>query len=419
MIAPLLLVSVPVLTALALAALRSDQHTERIDRWVVTLALPLAIGLAAWTGGLDRLGLLSAVLVWTTAALARWGRVTNEGTGASAPAGTDGDSAEPGRLAGDGSGHGARALEQVALGGLLLVCLSGGSPSVTVWAAVAVVVGVSMLGLGDTGLSPSAPSRKGRGGVGIAAVPWLDARPTASLGGNRGMGIAPAGLLLAVFGTIAAPLDLLLGLGCQVIGLAILLTLVPALLPVALPLLLRLGTEAGAPLLLAAGLAGLVLSTIPRSLTAERGAVLGQIGLAAAAIGLGNAEGAFAALILLILLTLTDAASRLTDRTHPLALLGLAGLPPLGTFAGLALVLPAIAGHAPWLLLICLPCLATSGWRLIRRATNRRAGPWTLRALGWLPIAAVLILGLLMPAPLALWLRAALPPPALTEGPAR
>ena len=399
MIAPLLLVSVPFLTALALAALRSDQHAERIDRWVVTLALPLAIGLAAWTGGLDRLGLLSAVLVWTTAALARWGRVTNGGTDASARAGTDGDDAEPGRLAGGGSGHGARALEQVALGGLLLVCLNGGSPSVTVWAAVAVVVGVSMLGLGDTGLSPT------------PALP--------SLGGSRGMGIAPAGLLLAVFGTIAAPLHPLLGLGCQVIGLAILLTLVPALLPVALPLLLRLGTEAGAPLILAAGLAGLVLSTLPRALTAERGAVLGQIGLAAAAIGLGNAEGAFAALILLILLTLTDTAARLTDRTHPLALLGLAGLPPLGTFAGLALVLPAIAGHAPWLLLICLPCLATSGWRLIRRATNRRAGPWTLRALGWLPIAAVLILGLLMPAPLALWLRAALPPPALTTGPTR
>ena len=64
MTAALLLVSVPFLTALALAALRSEALAERIDRWVVTLALPAAIGLTAWSGGLDRLGLLSAGLVW-------------------------------------------------------------------------------------------------------------------------------------------------------------------------------------------------------------------------------------------------------------------------------------------------------------------------------------------------------------------
>jgi hypothetical protein len=422
---PLLLVSVPFLTALALAALRSGERAERIDRWVVTLAVPIAIGLAAWSGGLDRLGLLTAGLVWATAVLARWGNRLSP----RAPTTQDEDapaSALPPL-------HTAPALDQVALdqvvlAGLLMICLlSGGSHGVAVWAAVVVVAGATML----------------RGGPG------------------NGGAIVATGLVLLLFGTITAPLDPLLGLGCQVIGLGALLTLVPALLPVALPLLLRPGTETAGPLLLAAGLAGLALAAIAaRTLTAERGAVLGQIGLAAAAIGLGTQDSAFAALILLVLLTLSDAATRLSDRARPVALLGLAGIPPLGTFAGLALVLPAIAAHASWMLLICLPAIALFGWRLIRQASTRRAtaghtaalgkaaerqapgnghmgshapeaerspaangaretGAVFAPALGWLPVATALAIGLLTPTPVATWLRSALPPAPVAQHPAR
>ena len=143
MTAALLLVSVPFLTALALAALRSEALAERIDRWVVTLALPAAIGLTAWSGGLDRLGLLSAGLVWVTAALARWGGAVAEG----------------------GAGFAARALDQVVLGGLLLVCMvAGGTHGVAVWAAVVVVVGASVLRGGDKVANPTLahtpPSRR-------------------------------------------------------------------------------------------------------------------------------------------------------------------------------------------------------------------------------------------------------------------
>lgn len=446
----LLLVCVPFLTALALAALRSDERAERIDRWVVTLAVPVAIGLAAWTGGLDRLGLLTAGMVWATAALARWGDRPNP----RAPVMRDEDASAavlpPPQT--------ARALDQVALAGLLMICLlSGGSHGVAVWAAVVVVAGATMLRGGDGAVplhpvSPRADTRTSQ-----AAGRTI---PLAGFDGARNRGaLVAAGLVLLLFGTITAPLDPLLGSGCQVIGLGALLTLLPALLPVALPLLLRPGTEADG-LLLAAGLAGLILTGLAaRTLTAERGAVIGQVGLAAAAIGLGTQDGAFAALILLLLLTLSDAAARLPDRARPVALLGLAGVPPLGTFAGLALVLPAIAAHASWMLLICLPAIAQFGWRLIRQASTRRAatghkvalgktaegqapgdgpeggrapdaecspapigrreaGPVFAPALGWLPIAAALAIGLLMPAPVATWLRSALPPAPVTHQPA-
>lgn len=414
----LLLVCVPFLTALALAALRSDERAERIDRWVVTLAVPVAIGLAAWTGGLDRLGLLTAGMVWATAALARWGDRPNP----RAPVMRDEDASAavlpPPQT--------ARALDQVALAGLLMICLlSGGSHGVAVWAAVVVVAGATMLRGGDGAVplhpvSPRADTRTSQ-----AAGRTI---PLAGFDGARNRGaLVAAGLVLLLFGTITAPLDPLLGLGCQVIGLGALLTLLPALLPVALPLLLRPGTEADGPLLLATGLAGLILTGLAaRTLTAERGAVIGQVGLAAAAIGLGTRDGAFAALILLLLLTLSDAAARLPDRARPVALLGLAGVPPLGTFAGLALVLPAIAAHASWMLLICLPAIALSGWRLIRQASTRQAangrhetGAVFAPALGWLPIATALAIGLLMPAPLATWLRSALPPAPVTHYPAR
>ena len=231
--------------------------------------------------------------------------------------------------------------------------------------------------------------------------------------------IPATGLILLLFGTITTPVDPPFSLGCQIVGLATVLALVPALLPVALPLLLRLGAETGSPPLLAAGLVGLALAAIAvplRLLTAERGAVFGQMALAAAAIGLGSAEGSFAALILLILLTLSDAAARLSDPARPVALLALAGLPPLGTFAGLALALPEIARHEPLLLLVCLPGIALPAWWLIRGATIRRR--IVQPALGWLPIGAVLLIGLLTPAPLTLWLRSALPPAAITAGPA-
>ena len=187
MTAALLLVSVPFLTALALAALRSEALAERIDRWVVTLALPAAIGLTAWSGGLDRLGLLSAGLVWVTAALARWGGAVAEG----------------------GAGFAARALDQVVLGGLLLVCMvAGGTHGVAVWAAVVVVVGASVLRGGDKVANPTLPLplREGAGGRGIAARTGGGSPlpPTPSLKGRGGVGATTPAPIHQVAGPNAA-----------------------------------------------------------------------------------------------------------------------------------------------------------------------------------------------------------------------
>ena len=418
MIETVILLAMPFLTALALATLRSEPLGASIDRWVTTLALPSAIALAGWGQALAGLGLLTAVLVWFIAALDRW---------SASPTSDEAPSAA------------TRAMDQVLLGGLLLVaCAPAGIP---LWGALTVTVAAASGRPRPRRIAPETPV------LPTALLPPMGDDPAtppptppptpAPLGLPRDQGlvlrnpaILAASMLLVLFGVLTAGLEPMLAGGCRIIGLAAILVLVPALLPVSLLLLLRLaGPQASglppadtlATMLLAAGVAGLLAcSALPllRLLPAQRTMVLAQIALAAAAIGLG--DGVFGAVILLVLLTLSDAAARVAPLSGPvgsnpggpITLLALAGVPPFGTFAGLALVLPLMAQRSPWLLLACLPGLALPAWPLIRQAAHRlrRHRPATpssiTPSLAWLPLVLTLILGFLLPDSLTAALRA-------------
>src|SRR5208283_1824750 len=77
---------------------------------------------------------------------------------------------------------------------------------------------------------------------------------------------------------------------------------------------------------------------------------LAQASMAASAIATLQPDGRFAAVVLLVLLSLTRTAARATGGpAGVLAIAGLAGIPPLGVFPGLGLAVLAVGGHVPWL----------------------------------------------------------------------
>jgi hypothetical protein len=138
--------------------------------------------------------------------------------------------------------------------------------------------------------------------------------------------------------------------------------------------------------------------------------VLGQASIAAVSICIGQEAGRFAALVLLILLILTRSAARITDgRAATLALAGLGGIPPLGVFPGLVLVVLALAAHDPWLLLpvglALIPFAAASlpqplpDFALRPDFARGRGAP----SIAWLPLAASVLAGYFAPDQLVHW----------------
>jgi hypothetical protein len=139
---------------------------------------------------------------------------------------------------------------------------------------------------------------------------------------------------------------------------------------------------------------------------------LGQASLVALAIATMQPEGRFAAAILLILLILTRAACRVANGpAGVLALAGLAGLPPLGVFPGVVLVVLVISSHAPWALLPVVAGLVPM--LLAGLPTRLRLLPLrpSLLSVGWLPLALALLFGFFAPSDFVRWLS------ALTAGP--
>ena len=198
--------------------------------------------------------------------------------------------------------------------------------------------------------------------------------------------------------------------GCALLGLAALAVAAPALLPVIPMLALR---YAG-PELVALGLAsvlacgaGAVLAATDK--TRPIWLAFGQAGVVAALFGLHTADAVFAGLLLAVLLVLAQAVHALAKGeglTPLLASAGLAGLPPLGVFPGLALAILTMARQAPWLLVGLLPGLAALGWAAIVRLPTPRIAPSDRWALAWIPLAAALLLGFCLPGPIADWMRA-------------
>ena len=227
------------------------------------------------------------------------------------------------------------------------------------------------------------------------------------------------------------------------------------LLNVALFVILRLrglldanpAAIAPGPALMALGLASLLLAAF--SLGAQRDlrrlfalSAVAQSGVVAFAFGLGGVAATFAGLLHLTLHTLARAAvlqcvgaavrlksgqrvgdiggllarHRALGLTLGAGMVALAGLPPFGLFTSTFLVLVATLGHLPWLALPLALGLAVAGWVMALRLVSLCLGPPTpdrgpapgLAALApaWGLLAAVLVLGLAMPAPLVAWLAA-------------
>jgi hydrogenase-4 component F len=167
-----------------------------------------------------------------------------------------------------------------------------------------------------------------------------------------------------------------------------------------------------------------------------------QSGITAFAFGLGGAASVFAGLLHMTLHTLAKAAifqcigraaqlkgsQRFTqiggllvnDRTLGLtlaaAIVAVAGLPPFGLFASEFLIVLETVRHLPWLLLPLGLGLVVGGWALAERlislclgptTPDRGPGPTALELTpAWVHLAAVLVLGLAMPASVFAWLTA-------------
>ncbi len=382
-----LLPIVPLLTALALFAAAGGALRARIDLAAACFTGLVAAGLLVWpedaTAFLrpDRLSLVAALIACTVAALARWQGLRRTRR------------ADVRRIGG-----------QVTLGGVLLTMLA--ADPVSRWI-----------------------------GMAIAAAAFLATRPARERA--EAGALAAAGLCLTLFGVVAAGSGPpLLAAGCLLLGIAVIVALVPALLPALPVLLLRFRGEAQAgvdgTLLLAIGLGAALacawLAVVePRSPRRGGWVALGHAGLGGVAVGLGSAEGTFAGAILLLLLPLAQAAVALASRDgmdRLAADAGLVGLPPLGLFPGLVMVVAAVGRQMPWLLPLVVLAIAAMGWSMVSRSMVSRsmvsrsmASPlaprpaWGLfrASQAWIPIGIALLVGLALPRDVGAWLYAALP----------
>lgn len=222
-------------------------------------------------------------------------------------------------------------------------------------------------------------------------------------------------------------------------GYAVLAIVVPDLAAPLTVLLLRqvdgaIWSPAAAWLTSGVAVAGLLSCAVMLRRTANRHRVtllhLAQVSVALLAIGLDRPDGRYAAVILLILLTLTRAASRAGNPlATALATAGLGGVPPFGVFPALCLVVLAIGGQAPWRLLplgaalvLIVPASLPARFPLHdampgaqhgavsaalsgpapRRLRGMRAA---LLSVAWLPLALAAIVGFLTPDSFAHWLQ--------------
>ena len=169
------------------------------------------------------------------------------------------------------------------------------------------------------------------------------------------------------------------------------------------------------PPLLAFGMGALLLGAfgIWRRGRLLAASTLSHNGIAAVAFGLGGPAATFAGLLHLTAHSLAHTALRRSLPAVPLAVLlvALAGLPPFALFGSEALILAEMMRSLPWLaLLFGLGLLSLAG-ALAVRLRERRPGPATgpsdaAFAWVWLPVAALLGLGAVMPAGVAAWFRA-------------
>ncbi|MDB5400490.1 MAG: hypothetical protein JWQ55_2508 [Rhodopila sp.] len=243
----------------------------------------------------------------------------------------------------------------------------------------------------------------------MALLPTMSRRWNSAVLAFLATGLSLFGLLLLP----AAPS--ILGYFSLFAGFATVAAIVPDLAAVVVILILRLANQTPWPFSIEAlgiGLAIIGLLTCALLLTTPNRShrttllTLSQASIAALAICIGHADGRFAALVLLILLILSRAAARVTvGPVATLAIAGLAGLPPLGVFPGLVLVVLTFSAHNPWLLLpvgaALIPILSAS----VPRQLPDFISVATVPSIAWLPLLLAILAGYFAPNGLVHWWR--------------
>jgi hypothetical protein len=254
-------------------------------------------------------------------------------------------------------------------------------------------------------------------GLALAAaatrLPTARRRPDGLLLGMCGTGLALFGLLTARGGQPAVSFAMLfLGLGATT-AVAADIGAISGILLLRLSLQGPWPTEAATALtvIAALGLAACTLALLAAPRPARVSLLrLGQLALVAAALSLNDDAGRLAAVFLLILGTLTDIAMRLATRDRGLEAIvsaaGLAGIPPLGIFPAVAMLIVAVAGRAPWLLLPTGACLAAMAGAGLPPRLHGTAARLTVPSLAWAPLGLALAFGYAAPAGLIRWLTA-------------
>jgi hypothetical protein len=226
--------------------------------------------------------------------------------------------------------------------------------------------------------------------------------------------LAFTGAGVALFGLLMLPaLPSVLGTFSVLAGFTVIAVAVPDLAVVLVILLLRLASQSqwmpGAEIL-GSGIALIALLACAHRLM-QPGAPhratllqLGQCSIAVLAIGSGEPDGRFAALVLLILLILTRSAARIAGGVAPiLAMAGLGGVPPLGVFPALVLVVMVVGSAEPWLLLPLGVALIPMFLAGLPRHPVVAPSKATIPSVGWLPLALALLVGYFTPNGLVYW----------------
>jgi hypothetical protein len=248
----------------------------------------------------------------------------------------------------------------------------------------------------------------------MALLPTLSRRWSSAVLGFLAAGLALFGMLLLA-ATPPVPTSPVLGAFSLFAGFAAIAAVVPDLAVVLVILILRLanqlpwppGVDAiGAGITVVALLACATLLTSPERSHRPTLLLLSQASIAALTICIGQAEGRFAALVLLVLLIPSRSAARFTHGpAATLALAGLGGIPPLGVFPGLVLVVLAMSAHDPWLLLplgaALIPIVGASMPRHLPTFPARPAIP----SIAWLPLLLAVLAGYFAPDGLVQWWR--------------
>jgi hydrogenase-4 component F len=232
--------------------------------------------------------------------------------------------------------------------------------------------------------------------------------------GSLGLGIALSGTIVPVGVDVWAPV-------CTVVGLGTVACLAPELALASVAIIVRhlhpLSEHAPVhALLMAAGLAGIAVTggatlLCGKSIPLASFIGLGQAGVALFAFGLGIPAANVAALVNLILLSLTQSGLLLAGEgslAQLVAAAGLAGVPPFGIFPALALVIAATASRLPWMLLPFAAALGLLVWSTLAQLPALPvARSLPRRPYAWAPLLLALLVGFAMPEPVFAWLQSA------------